>query len=57
MADPMNPIDRITPSQPLPKVTRQRTREDEQRRQGRRPPDEPEQDEPDDGMPHVDVRA
>jgi len=57
MTDPMSPIERVTPPPPPPKVTRQRTRdEEERRRQPRRQP-EPQADEPDDGMPHVDVRA
>lgn len=57
MADPMRPIERVTPAPPPPKVTRQRTRDEEQRRHPGQQHRDPEPDEPDDGLPHVDVRA
>jgi hypothetical protein len=56
MDDPMRPIERVTPPPPPPKVSRQRTRDEEQRRHARHD-HEPAEDEPDDGLPHVDVRA
>ena len=60
MSDQLGPIERVTPSLPPPKVTRERSREDDGR--GRRSRDEgqgqaDDDGQSDDGLPHVDVRA
>jgi hypothetical protein len=61
VSDQLGPIERVAPSPPPPKVTRERTREDGGH--GRRSRDDRDHGQPDgdgqsdDGLPHVDVRA